>query len=96
MDPDVLAAAAAVLLVMIPVLGLSIAGVLLIGRSRLGEAVARRIAGDSLHPECQAQLDGLQDELAALRAQLTETHERLDFMERVLRLPSGHGESRAT
>ena len=84
MDPDIFQGIAAVLGVSIPVLALSIGGLLLLSRSRLGDAVARRIAGDSRHPECEAQLDALQDEVAVLRAQLAETQERVDFAERLL------------
>jgi hypothetical protein len=84
MDPDILQGIAAALGVLIPVLAISIGGLLLLSRSRLGEAIARRIAGDSRHPDYQTQLEVLQDEVAGLRAQLTETQERVDFAERLL------------
>lgn len=41
MDPDILSGIAGVLGVMIPVLALSIGGLLVLSRSRIGEAVAR-------------------------------------------------------
>jgi len=84
MTADLVQALEGLLGVMIPVLALSIGGLLLLSRSRLGEAVTRRIAGERHHPECEAQLDGLEAELSALRTQLSETQERLDFAERML------------
>ena len=84
MDPDILSGIAGVLGVMVPVLALSIGGLLLLSRSRIGEAVARRITGDSHHPECESQTAALQDQVDGLQAQLSETQERLDFAERLL------------
>ncbi len=84
MDPDILQGVAGVLGVMIPLFALSIGGMLLLSRSRIGEAIARRIAGDRRDPESEARLDALEDEVARLRAQLGETNERLDFAERLL------------
>lgn len=96
MDPDIFQGIAAVLGVSIPVLALSIGGLLLLSRSRLGDAVARRIAGDSRHLECEAHLEALQDEVAGLRAQLTETQERVDFAERLLARVEEHRRELAT
>ena len=84
MDPDILSGIAGVLGVTIPVLALSICGLLILSRTRIGEAVARRIAGDSHHPECESQLAALQDQVDALQSQLNDTYERLDFAERLL------------
>lgn len=84
MDPDILQGLAGVLGVMIPLFALSIGGMLLLSRSRIGEAIARRIGGDTRHPELEAQVDALEDEVARLRTQLGETNERLDFAERLL------------
>lgn len=90
MDTDFLLALEGVLGVMIPVLALSVGGLVIVARSRLGDAVARRIAGDSRHPDCEAELDALHEELAVLRTQLAETQERLGFAERVLTRVDGH------
>lgn len=79
MEADILSAVAHVLGVMIPVLALSIVGLFVLSRSRIDEAVARRIAGDSHHPECESQVAALQDRVDALQSQLNETQERLDF-----------------
>ena len=69
---------------MIPLLALSIGGVLVLSRTRIGAAIARRISGDTRDPEWEAQLEALEDEVARLRGQLGETNERLDFAERLL------------
>jgi len=84
MNPDILTGIAQVLVVMIPVLTLSIGGLLVLSRSRIGEAVVRRIAGDSHHPECEARIATLQDQVDGLQSQLNDTQERLDFAERLL------------
>jgi hypothetical protein len=95
MDPDVLQGVIAVLGLMVPLLGLFVAGVFVLGRSRLGEALARRIAGDDHDPEIEERLLGLQDDLAQLRGQVQETQERLDFAERLLARPASSPESPA-
>jgi hypothetical protein len=84
MDPDILTGIAQVLVVMIPVLALSIGGVFVLSRSRIGEALARRIAGDSHHPECESQIAALRDQVDVLQSLLNDTQERLDFAERLL------------
>jgi hypothetical protein len=84
MDPDVIQGIAAALALMIPILGLSIVGVVVLGRSRLGEALARRIAGGRYDPETDEQISILQEEVAVLRHQLQETQERVEFTERLL------------
>jgi hypothetical protein len=76
---------------MIPLLALSIGGVLVLSRTRIGEAIARRIGGDMRDPEVEAHLEALEDEVTRLRGQLGETNERLDFAERLL---TRGGESR--
>lgn len=94
MDPDILQAVAGVLGIMIPLSAIAIGGLMLLSRSRIGEAIARRIAGDTRHPECEGQLEALEDEVGRLRAQLGETNERLDFAERLL--TRGDGSRRET
>ena len=84
MSVDILQAVTEVLVVTIPLIVVGAGGLLLLSRSRLGEAVARRIAGDSRYSSSQEQLDALQDELAGLRNQLSEMQERVDFAERLL------------
>jgi chromosome segregation ATPase len=84
MGLDILQGVAEVFVVTIPLVVVSAGGLLLLSRSRLGEAVARRIAGDSRYSAYQEQVGALQDELAGLRNQLSEMQERVDFAERLL------------
>jgi hypothetical protein len=84
MNVGILQAIAEVLVVTIPVIVVGVGGLLLLSRSRLGEALARRIAGDSRDPAGQEQVDALQDELLGLRNQISEMQERIDFAERLL------------
>jgi hypothetical protein len=84
MDPDIMHGLTRMLGLMIPLLAISIVGVLVLSRTRIGEAIARRISGDTRHPEVEAQVAELEDELARLRGLLGETNDRLDFAERLL------------
>jgi hypothetical protein len=84
MNVGILQVTAEVLVMTIPVIVVGAAGLLLLSRSRLGEAVARRIAGDSPDPTCEEQLDALQDELLGLRSRISEMQDRVDFAERLL------------
>ncbi len=84
MDPDIVQGVVAALGIMIPLSAIAIGGLLLLSRSRIGEAIAHRIAGTRQDPESVAQLEALEDEVARLRSQLGETNERLDFAERLL------------
>ena len=84
MDPGMMQGLTRMLGLMIPLLALSIGGVLVLSRTRIGEAIARRISGDTRDPEVEAHLEALEDELTRLRGQLGETNERLDFAERLL------------
>jgi hypothetical protein len=94
MDPDVIDGLVALLGLMVPVLGLSVAGLFVLSRSRIGEAVARRIAGVREDPEVEDQILALQDDMSALRRQLQETQERLEFAERLLARPEPSRELR--
>jgi hypothetical protein len=87
MDPDLFQGVAVVLAVMIPLLGVSIGGLLLLSRSNLGQALAKRIAGEHDSPMLREQVRTFQEDLADLRTQLQEMHERLDFTERLLARP---------
>lgn len=95
MDPDIVDGIVAVLGLMVPLLGLSIVGVVVLGRSRLGEALARRVAGGRYGPETDQQIAALQDEMAMLRHQLQETQERVEFTERLLSRPTAPSSSPA-
>jgi hypothetical protein len=81
MDPQ----AASLLALFIPILGMMIGGFVVFSRSHIGRALADRIAGRSAAPPgLEAEVRELRGEVEALRAELTETQERLDFTERLL------------
>ena len=84
MDLEILQGVAEVFVVTIPLIVVGVGGLLLLSRSRLGVAVAQRIAGNSGFSATQEQLDALHDALAELRNQLSEMQERVDFAERLL------------
>jgi hypothetical protein len=71
--------------VLIPVLAIFFAGMIGLSRTAIGKALARRIGGEEGGP---AALDGelreMRSEIDALRGELLETQERLDFTERQL------------
>jgi len=50
----------------------------------IGQAVSRRIAGGSDGEYLEQRVDSLTAELEQVKLQLAETHERLDFTERLL------------
>lgn len=65
----------------VPVLAVGAVGVFLFSRSTLGKALIHRLQeGDS----AAAEIAALQTDLSAVRRELGEVHERLDFAERRL------------
>jgi hypothetical protein len=94
MDPDIMQGVVAVLGLMVPVLGLSVVGLFVLGRSRIGQALARRISGERHDPEYEERMLALQEDVTLLRGQLRETQERLDFAERLLARPKPSRELR--
>lgn len=78
MDPGALA-------MLIPIFGLLIGGFAIFARSHLGHALAERIAGRTGEsPGLDAEVRELRTDMEALRAELIETQERLDFTERMI------------
>ena len=70
---------------LIPICGILVAGFAIFAKSHLGHALAERIAGKAAgSPELESEVRELRGEVDALRAELTETQERLDFAERLL------------
>jgi hypothetical protein len=71
--------------VLIPVLAVFFVGMVALSRTVIGKALARRIGGEE---DAGALLEGevreLRSEVDALRVELMETQERLDFTERQL------------
>ena len=73
------------LAVLIPVLAVFFVGLVAISRTAIGKALARRIGGEvESRPAFAADLDDLRAEVSALRGELLETQERLDFTERMI------------
>ncbi len=71
--------------VLIPVLAVFFAGLVAVSRTVIGKALARRIGGEaSAGPVLAAEVEDLRAEVAALRGELLETQERLDFTERMI------------
>jgi len=70
---------AGVVLFMIPIVGIICGTVLKIARIRAGPI--GRVGSD---PEVLQRLDACEQELSALRQELSDTQERLDFAERLL------------
>jgi hypothetical protein len=50
----------------------------------IGQALGRRLGGGSDSAHLEQRVETLAEELDQVRAQLAETHERLDFTERLL------------
>lgn len=79
MDRQTLALLIPVLALTIPVVAIVFGSLVKIARFR-AEAQRTPVGG----PELDARLASLEDEVAALRHELSEAHERLDFTERLL------------
>ncbi len=86
-----------VLALLIPLIPVSVFGVWLLGKTVIGRAVARRIEGRAGADReqltwVQEELDALHDEIERLQRDQSETHERLEFTERLLaRKPEDRG-----
>jgi hypothetical protein len=73
----------AIMLGTIPILGIMAwSAVKILGP--IGQAFARRIGGNQDGEFLEHRLEALAQELEGVKAQLAETHERLDFAERLL------------
>jgi hypothetical protein len=79
---------------MVPMMGLTILRIVVLGHTRIGEALAQRIAGEPRDPELQERLLALLEDVTMLRGQVQETQERLDFAERMLARPEPSREPR--
>ncbi len=71
--------------VLIPVLAVFFSGLVVLSRTAIGKALARRIGGEEGMPALlEGELRELRSEVDSLRGELLETQERLDFTERQL------------
>lgn len=74
-----------VLALLIPIVAISFTGLVVLSRTRIGDAIARRIAGERRPDrEILDHVESMRHELDAVRSELAETQERLDFTERLL------------
>lgn len=83
-----------VLALLIPLIPISVCGVWLFGKTEIGRAIARRIEGRAGADReqltlVQEELDALHEEVERLQRDQSETHERLEFTERLLARKSG-------
>ena len=71
-----------VFMLLLPVLGITVFGMWVTG---IGGAIARRIGETGRHDAVpDERLERLEQDMQAMREQLTETQERVDFAERML------------
>lgn len=83
--------------VFIPILAIGFGGMIAMSKTSIGKAFARRLEGGTTG-DVEDRLHELRQDLDAVRHELAETQERLDFTERALaqvrdaqRLPKGPG-----
>jgi hypothetical protein len=73
-------------LLTVPITAFLVIGAVFLARSPIGAAVADRLRGDPADRRLlQRQLDRLHGELEAVRQELAETQDRVEFAERLLR-----------
>lgn len=71
--------------VLIPITFFLTIGGVFVARGEIGRAIAHRIRGGAQADEdVRTELSDLRRDLDTVRAELAETHERLDFTERLL------------
>ena len=81
MNKQILALLIPILALSIPVAAIVLNGLQKLARLRLEEA---RVRAGALDHGSQAELAALREEVAELRGELSDVHERLDFTERLL------------
>jgi hypothetical protein len=72
------------LALLIPILALAIPVVAIVMTSMVKIARFRAQAQVTLPPEVEQRIGALEEDVGSLRQELAETHERLDFAERLL------------
>ncbi len=70
--------------VLIPITFFLTIGGVFLARGEIGRAIAHRIRGGSVDEDLRGEVGELRRELDQVRLELAETHERLDFTERLL------------
>ena len=69
---------------LVPIVVFSVLGLVGMSFSPMARALARRISGEAGPPRDAAEVDALAGDVAELRRELDEVHNRLDFAERLL------------
>ena len=72
------------LAVLIPVLAVFFVGVVAVSRTVIGRGLARRLGGEAGSGALDERVAQLEADLDAVRRELSESHERIDFAERAL------------
>lgn len=72
------------LAILIPVLALGFTGLITLSFTPLGRALAKRLGGQVVDPGLTERVAQLEADLDAVRHELAESHERIDFTERAL------------
>lgn len=72
------------LAVLIPVLAVFFVGVVAVSRTVIGRALARRLGGEAGSGALEERVAQLEADFDAVRHELAESHERIDFAERAL------------
>lgn len=72
------------LALLIPLIVLGSTGLIAFSFTPLGRAIAKRIGGGSGSPDVDLRLAQLEGDLDAVRHELAESQERIDFAERAL------------
>jgi hypothetical protein len=73
------------LAVMIPVLAVFFTGMVVMSRTLIGRAIARRIGGEAgTSGALEERVAQLESDLDAVRHELSQSQERIDFAERAL------------
>lgn len=72
------------LALLIPIVVMGFSGLIAFSFTPLGRALAKRLGGQTGSPELEERVGQLEADLDAVRHELAESHERVDFTERAL------------
>lgn len=80
--------------ILIPITFFLTVGGVIATRGEIGKAIAQRIRGGAKDEDLKLEVEEMRRELDAVRHELAETSERLDFAERLLSSGRQEGSSR--
>jgi hypothetical protein len=81
--------------ILIPITFFLTVGGVIATRGEIGKAIAQRIRGGAKDEDLKLEIEEMRRELDAVRHELAETSERLDFAERLLSSGRQEGSSRS-